>query len=462
MLCVLLGAFVMGLIGLGSVARYAYIVVGMGCALHYILRSPWDYITITFWFWTLTPLARRLIDDHAGFDATAPLLATPNLMAIFMIKDVFTDRRMLHRPEAVGGLVILASTIYGIIVNMVQGDVFPALVASADWILPLLYFFYFLCHAKRIDNAESALKEFVSINALVMFVYGLWQFLSPFPWDAAWMIGSELTSIGQPVPYGLRVFGTLNSPGIEALWLSSLLLLLLHFRTKFAAVLAPLGVLVLLLTSVRVALGSVVVGLLIAAVFGRRDVLKFLTVGIIATAVIIFGVAALDPAITDIVAARVATIGELNNDTSALERTELYKRSPAEINDNPLGLGIAAVGRTARAVHSPHENLDSGPITIYLTLGWVAGSTYLLGLLLLVGQSLIAARRGQSSASLAMAVTAIGGVAILPFANVSGFLGVVLYTSAAYAVAAGIPAQDKLREFKRYQIGKSLTEKEVE
>jgi hypothetical protein len=92
-------------------------------------------------------------------------------------------------------------------------------------------------------------------------------------------------------------------------------------------------------------------------------------------------------------------------------------------------------------VESGNDNfvsLDSGPIAIYITLGWVAGSIYLFGMLGVTAQALVSAVASRSNAGLALAVTSIGGIVTIVFSNTVGAQGVVIWMSAGYASALAV------------------------
>jgi hypothetical protein len=108
----------------------------------------------------------------------------------------------------------------------------------------------------------------------------------------------------------------------------------------------------------------------------------------------------------------------------------------------PLGLGIGGIGRGAVAgangsTDGDFVSIDGGPIAIYLALGWAAGSVYFIGLFVMVGAALMAARRSRSPPALALAITALGGAATLPFTNLVGLQGLIIWLPAAYAIAIG-------------------------
>jgi hypothetical protein len=436
-------------LGLGAGARLFFVAAALAGAAYTIRRSPWQYITLTFWFWTLTPLARRLIDYNVGFDPVNFVLATPNLMALFMVKDVMTSRDLLRRREALAGLFLLLPISYGLIVSLVQGAVIPGMTAAADWFAPLLYYFYILANWRRIRELKVPFGEFIALNGLFVTAYGLFQYFMPLPWDVEWVINSGMTSIGQPIAYGLRVFGTLNSPGVLAIWIGSILLLLLGFRTKFTTLLVPAAVLLLLVTLVRSVAGTVVLGVLLAGVMGRAGTFKMLGVAVLSTMLVGAGVAAVNPTVVDRLTTRFETLNSLSTDDSALTRAAIYAGAPALIAASPLGIGIGALGRGAVAgENADMVSIDSGPLVVYLALGWVGGSLYLAGVTLVLIQALVAARVTQSSVALSLAVAATAGAVNLVFSNMAGLFAAIVWTCAAYAAAIAIVAQEEGRASK--------------
>ena len=438
MAIILLAAGVLARLGAGALSRLFFIAAASASAWIYIRRSPWDYLTLTFWFWTLTPLARRLIDYGTGFDPVNYVLGTPNLLALFMLKDILTSSE-LRRREAVVGLLILLPILYGLGVSFVQGDILPGIAGSADWIAPLLYYFYILANWRDIHAAEMPFRAFFAANGAVLVLYGIYQYFSPMPWDVYWVLASGLTSIGHPVPYDLRIFSTTNSPGVLAIWLGALLLLWLEFRTNITVLLVSATCLLLLMTLVRSVLGTMALGLLLACFMGRAGIMKVVGVALVAV-VLVGGVASVaNPDMTDRLMARLDTLNDLSTDYSALQRQALYRAAPALIDNNPLGVGIGGIGRGAVASQNVEMvSIDSGPIAIYLTLGWIGGSMYLAGIVLILGQALLAARTTRSPAALALAVAATASAGNLIFANMTGLFAATVWTCTAYAAALGI------------------------
>lgn len=430
-------------LGQGTVARLFFTAAGLAIAAAAMARSPWLLVTATLWFWTLTPFARRLIDQAAGFDPTNLILATPNLMAALMLRDLLFGPSLGRLQGTAPALPLLAGVLYGMAVSFVGGAILPGAVAAADWLIPLLYLFHVVLHADRIAEAERHLRVFLPLNLLVVAPYAVLQYVAPQPWDVAWVLDSGMiSSIGLPLPYVIRVFGTLNAPGVLAFWLAMVLLLGLGLRSGVMLLLMPLACYVLLLTMVRAALLIVLVGIAAMLLLGRaaqlRATLAILLPALLSVALAGAMLVAADPELTTRIAERFATLGDLGADESAQARSTLYSAAPEVIAAHPLGLGIGALGRGAVAISSDDlVVVDAGPLAVYLALGWVAGSVYLLGAVVVVVQALRGAWASRDPLALALAAAAAAGVSSLAFTNLLGFIGAVTWLCAGWSIALG-------------------------
>ena len=421
---------------LAALSRPLFLVGAVLLAFRYIRSSPFAYVTLTLWFWSLAPLARRLIDFYDGFKVVNVVLVTPEALCLFMVWDILTSKVLLRRREAAVASLAVIAIGYGLIVSMVRGDLLPGAVAASDWICPVAYYLYFVAHADRIEEAEGLFQYFVPLNLSVVAIYGLYQYANPLPWDVRWVIDSGMTSVGIPIPYSLKPFSTLNSPGICAVWLAAFILLSLHFRKLLTLAALPAALLLLSLTLVRSVTAGTVLGFLIAMLLGRGAMVKagmvlLLTIVVAAASITLFV-----PSSLETVLKRFDTVNHLEDDQSARDRTALYASAPSWIAAHPLGVGIGAVGRGAVAAEDDSMvSIDSGPIAIYLSLGWVAGSLYLVSALGIAALSLKAAVDSRSAAALVLAAIAVSGSAIILFTNIIGVQGVLIWLSAGYATA---------------------------
>ena len=433
----------LGLVGLAAAARPLYLSGAVGVAWFAMRRSPWLYLSATLWFWLLTAFVRRVIEWHSGFQPTDLILGTPNLVALLMVAPVMTAPGLLARRGLGPGLIVTVSMVYGLCVSFLRGDILAAAVAAADWLTPLLYFFYVVAQGDRADSLQPHLRTFMLLALGVTVPYGLVQYFFLPEWDSAWMINSEMTAVGLPFPLEVRVFGTTNHPGFLAIWLGFGVLLAPFLRSKTLVALVPAAVFLLVLTLVRSVYGSVALALAASVLLGRgQQVLKPLATVALALLALTASLAAVSPVVAEKIVARFETMQHLDEDSSAQTRRLIYQQTPNIIDKYPLGLGLGALGRGAVASGTNYDlvNVDSGPLAAYLALGWVGGSAYMVGLLLAAVQSLAAARRHRSPLVLAFACAALCPLGTFPFINVINFDGVVMWICFGFTAVLGARA----------------------
>ncbi|WP_447643574.1 hypothetical protein [Nocardioides zeae] len=215
----------------------------------------------------------------------------------------------------------------------------------------VLYSACFVAMAAASSGSLPNLSTTIARNApwatIALGSYGIVQFQVLPSWDRAWMVASELTSIGNPLPGEVRVFGSLESPGPYALVLGALMCVVAQGLVAgrgvrgFSLRVVALAVAVppFFLTGVRSALVSLAVVMFVAALKTR----SFLLVTVAAT-----GSAALF-----FVGSRVIAAGAANNiftierytnigdDRSLAARLKLLDQVGPAMR-NPLGSGFGA------------------------------------------------------------------------------------------------------------------------
>jgi hypothetical protein len=143
---------------------------------------------------------------------------------------------------------------------------------------------------------------------------------------------------------------------------------------------------------------------------------------------------------------RFSTIENLGNDQSARARAELYASAPDMIATHPFGLGIGALGRGAQISDSEsYPVMDSGPLAIYLALGWFAGTLYMMAFFGVTAQALKAALDCGSPAALALAASAVTVALVILFTNVIGLQGVPMWVASSYAIAIATRSRTSAR-----------------
>jgi len=430
---------------LAVLARPLYVFIGVGLGIYYIRRSPWQYLTWVLWFWTLSPFMRRICDYYSQPDTVNIVLIAPNILTLLMFPSVITSKTLLKRREASVGLLLLVPAVYGLCVSFLRADIYAGTVAALDWIIPLIYYWYIIDKADYIDECKPYLDVFVPLSLAIISLYGIYQNFYPAPWDIQyWNFFKGEGDIFKSVP----MFSVMTSVGIFAMWLVMLIVLSLNIGGIFSFFAMPVALLALVMTEVRAALGTLTLALFLAMIFGRGRLVSSLFGVLIAVMVSSGLFLALDSEVSSKLISRFSSVGDLQNDGSARVRQELFFRSgPEFIESHPFGVGIGAVGKGARddKGHDKEKfnDLDSGIIAPFIVFGWVAGFVYFFGMVAVVIQAGFAAWRSKSQLAFVFAVNAAAFLTTCLFTMIIGIQGMIVWFSAACAVAIEIATQNQ-------------------
>jgi hypothetical protein len=424
----------------GILAKTVYLAGCVVLSVWSSRKNPWDYLLVTLWIAALTPFARRLVDMEAGWDAKNIMLTAPFLVAAPMLPAIAQRLRTLDAGTALFPGLIALCTLYGFIVTLMRGEPVPALIGVADWGIPVFYFFFVVVHRERIAELLERMPWFVTTNMLLLGSYGVWQFVNPPVWDRLWMQGVDQGPFGLPEPFLVRVFSTMNSAGPFSCWIMVLLIISFGFASWLMPVARFSGLLALAFTSVRTAWGGLAVAMLILAVSSGRRVLRYAIVAAVG-ALVVVAVVAVVPQINDVVTQRFATFDDLQQDGSLLQREEEASRMQTLISENPLGVGIGALGRGTIAAGDGQilfeGAIDDGILEIFGSLGWLGGLLYCAAL---IGAAVRCARSGPQFAFQQKVCFAAGVacLAALPLTNiVTGVTGTLMWMMFGVASVLG-------------------------
>ena len=219
---------------LGSLSRPVF-VIACGAAGWYAWRcSPAAHLQAAIVLFTFAPLVRRIVDlsigfDQAGLMLVGPLLALlgagaatsapPRRRALARGADrAHADRRRLRR---------LRDDAHG-----VPGRMDERGVRRGEMVVPLLYAAAVGLSADRDEMVQAAASAFMVILPITG-VIGLVQYVDPPEWDRYWMQFAPIMSAGQPIPYGVRIFSTMNGPASFATFTAVGLLLVCFLRPRW-------------------------------------------------------------------------------------------------------------------------------------------------------------------------------------------------------------------------------------
>ncbi len=406
---------------LGGFSRPVF-VLACGFAGWYAWRQgPAAHLQAALVLFTFAPFVRRVIDLSIGYDQLGLMLIGP-LLAILapavhlprLLESSHVPARWLWPLGIVAGCVIYAG-----ILSTIQGDWTNAASGPLKWLAPLLYAAVLMLSAEREEMIKAATSAFMIILP-VIGIYAIYQYVDPPDWDRYWMEFAPIPSVGQPIPYGVRAFSTMNAPASFATFTAAALFLVGFSRRRWPALLlalpAGLGLLLSLYRTAWIALAvSILFGLLFSET-RRRSGMILIGIGLallLAATLTPFG---------DIVVERLSTLGEGTKDGSAQERLEEFL-TLWNLPDSSLfgsGFTITDVG-SAGAMP-----VDGMIIACWLSMGIVVGGFCLTALLWAIANALAVAWTDRSLEAIVVGALALSALAQLPLANVTsgenGFL----------------------------------------
>jgi hypothetical protein len=410
---------------LGGLSRPAFVLACGGVGWFAWRQGPAAHLQAALILFTFAPFVRRVIDLHIGFDQLGLMLIGPLLAilvpAIDLPRLLETNRVPARWIWPLG--IVAASVVYAGILTMAQGDWNNAASGMLKWLAPLLYAAALLVSAEREEMVKAATFAFAIILPIVG-IYAIYQYVDPSEWDIYWMQFAPIPSIGQSVPYGVRVFSTMNSPASFATFTATGLFLIGFSKRPWAAVLAIPAALGLLLSLYRTAWISLAVSILFCLLFSatrRRAGMILIGIGVAVALAVLF------TPFGDIVVDRLSTLGEGTQDGSAQERLEEFI-TLWNLPDSSLfgsGFTITDVGAAGAMP------VDGMIIACWLSMGIMVGGFCLAALLWTIGNAIAVVAIDPAPGAVVIGALALGALAQAPLASItSGESGFLFWTFA--------------------------------
>jgi hypothetical protein len=351
----------------------------------------WIYFAATMIAWSFSPLVRRLIDFHNGyFNPVSIVSLVPFVMVVPMAYFCVAKNRWARLDGLFKRLVYvwIATFAYGFVIAAAFGNLGAAMFSLVQYLVPMIAGCWLAAQEMPAPQLYRRLCLIVLPCAAVVSLYGIAQWVNPPPWDVLWIQGSGFESAFNPVPFGMRIFSTLNSPQPAAdFWSLTIVMVLplLRLRNLWTwPLLAGLGS-GLLLTLVREAWVGLIVGVLAYVLLSPRRLSAVpaiaLFVGLLAVIVTALPVMLGSGPDSDVISSRITTFGDVSHDDSALARQGEIRDAAAQGLANPLGSGLGTIGAAARLGSSSQGSigtvLDSGYLSRFIELGWLGIIGYL-------------------------------------------------------------------------------------
>ena len=395
-------------------------------AVYLYAQSPATYIVFTWWLWLLTPLVRRVFDLHYGFNATSPLLLAPLFATLVAGASIIRRRRMLRSSAYIPFMVAAAALAYAFLVGVIRQSAFASAYELVTWLAPLFFGVHLALEWKQFPHIRTVFVSAVLWGLLVVSAYGVAQFVNPPIWDRTWVVNAEMLSVGSPVPFVIRIFSTLNAPGPCSVMLVFALLIGLAGQQRWRALALAIGLVALILTKGRSAWGAFVVGAIIMQLRQPirslpRQWIAFLVVILLAAPVVT------QPRVMGVLVGRAATLRDVKEDNSYQTRVTATRVVLGYLASNPAGNGLGELGGASKLLSGTKRSvaLDSGPLEIYATMGWLGGTLFMMSLAAIV-VPILKSRRVRFEPVTSAAVSAIIALLLASlfgniFNGVSGF-----------------------------------------
>ncbi len=420
----------------GTVLTLAFPVLAILTGLWLYFKSPARYVGFMWWLWFLSPEVRRLADWSKGaFTPTSLIQIAP--LAVTMISGLSLLRYypVLAQRRGLPVLLILFGLAYALLVGVVASGPLAATYDLANWLYPILIGFHIMANTRDYPAYRDTIVNTFIWGMLVMGAYGVVQFFIMPPWDALWMIGSQMNSQGDPAPFAVRVFSTMNSSGPFALAMMGAMVFVLAAQHRVRWIAGAFGFVSFALSLVRSTWGGWVIALLIQLVKSDNRV----RIRIIASGVLLAGLCvpllAVGP-VADRMQTRLQTLVNLNDDQSYEARNQFYASFAQTAFTDVSGEGMGATGTSTKLSNDggqlgQYGNFDSGVMNIPFVLGWPGTLLYISGIGWLVVRAVLASFKMRddkfvsASVSLALAI-----IAMLVFTNsLVGTGGLLLFMS---------------------------------
>jgi hypothetical protein len=422
----------------GRAANVAYTVAAVLTAAVLLARSPAMYSSFALWMWFLSPFVRRVLDYRHGWNSTSPALLAPPLVAALSIYTLARNARELRGRLFAPYLLILGALAYGYSVGLINAGLIPSTYALLTWLAPLVFGLHLALSWRHYLELSTAIRKTFSVALPILAAYGIYQFVRLPVWDAQWMINADLKSLGTALPFLVRVFGTLNTPGPYAAFLLAGMLMVLTGKgfIRFPGI--AVAAVALLLTRTRAVWVAFLIGLVMQQLSQPvirlpRRIVTLVIVSILAAPLTQI------PAFRDTIGSRLSTLKSISADNSFIKRVQFSQVNAAEIVETALGNGLGTTGGAIKLNRAQVgiRSLDNGFLELFYLFGWLGGAMFILGVAALLYQSFRFAEARRDPFSSAVRATAIALVSILPIGDVfTGSTGTLLWTMMGLGIAA--------------------------
>ena len=421
-----------------SAARLLFIAGCAAVAWDALRQGARAHYAVSFVLFCTAPFLRRLVDVYAGYEASGLMLSGPMLAILVPVPRLVTQTGF--EPALRPFVLAAACAFYATVLTLADGSFTLAASGALKWFAPILYGMWLFGEARRDPELIEPAVRVLMLLMPVLGIYGFVQYLDPPVWDRYWMNYTTIASIGQPEPFMVRVFSTMNAPAGYATFTAAALLLFGFRRARLGLLLAAApSVLGLLLSLYRTAWVALAIGLIAGLLHPRTRGRSALMLA----AVVVLGAAAmvLTPA-GEMFAERLQTLGSVGEDESGQERLAEYSALLQADGGTLLGHGF----ENTDVMQAGALALDGQLVVSWFTMGLVVGLLCVTAVCWAGVQAVGAAWRSPSLSGVAISLVMVGALAQVPLATVSSSeIGFLFWSLAAVGAAMRVGSRPAVR-----------------
>ncbi|WP_227244822.1 glucose-6-phosphate isomerase [Paraburkholderia caribensis] len=428
----------------GTVLTLAFPVLSIAVGFWLYFKAPAKYVGYMWWLWFLSPEVRRFADWSNGmYTSTSPIQIAP--LAVSMISGLSLIRffSALAQRRGLPVLLMLSGIAYAFLVGIVSNGLLAALYDLANWIYPILIGFHIMTHWRLYHACRDVIVSTFIWGMLVTGAYGVVQFFFMPPWDVLWMTNAQMNSQGDPVPFGVRVFSTMNSSGPFAFVILGAMVYVAAAAQRIRWIASAFGFLSFGLSLVRAAWGGWMIALLIQLVKSSSRVRLHVIAGGVGLVILAIPVLMVGP-IAERMQTRLQTVVNLGNDQSYVVRNQFYENFANMAFTNITGEGLGATGTSTKlsSVDSRlgrYGNFDSGVMNIPFVLGWPGTLLYVSGMIWILMRALLISLelRDDRFATANLSIS-FGILSMLVFTNSLVSTGGLLFFGSVFSIASAM------------------------
>jgi putative inorganic carbon (HCO3(-)) transporter len=349
----------------------------------------WRYLYATLTMFIVAPELRRVQDLLIGFSSAQILSVVPYLMLIPFFYAVIANGRLWRLPRWLGivSFLWISGFTYGIYIAVLNNNAASGLYTFMEFVSPLPLGLWLATEELPPGVAAARFTSFLFRLTTIISIYGVIQWIFVPPWDAVWinqLITQGMLSVGTAHPFELRVFSTLNAPGVFGNFIALVAILALPrltLKRPWFVAEFTIWMLAFALSLVRTGWIMFALGALVYCVMTRRFkvIAIMLSIGMLIT----IGLSSLDPGnpLVSVLSSRFATLTDIKNDVSYNARSDLYAQLLPEVVQTPIGVGLGTFG-TASKISNNGAMIDSGIIARFLEMGWGGAGMFFAALFL--------------------------------------------------------------------------------